>query len=136
MSKTDKKCTHCGEPIVKHGNSQIVNHTNIAQPDRVYFFCNKSCKMIWLAERQKNSKDKGFVCKYCGKVYDKKQGAAVHETWCDKNPNSRSHATIQNAEVLEVKNKTFTIEDVRDIDRVFGLTDEQIAKFVRRGGLK
>lgn len=132
MSKTDKKCAHCGEPIVKHGNSQIVNHTNIAQPDKVYFFCNKSCKMIWLAERQKQSRDNSFPCKYdCGKVFDKKQGAKIHETWCPKNPNSRSGP--KSMEKLEAKNKVFTIEEIREIDRVLELTDEQIANYVRRG---
>ena len=133
-SKTDKKCAHCEKLIVKRGNSTIVNFTNIEHPDKVYFFCSKSCKMIWLAERPKEEKDNSFACKYnCGKVFEKKKGATTHETWCDKNPNSRTYVRTESMEILEDKNKVFTIEEIREIDRAFKLSDEQIAGFVRRG---
>lgn len=131
MVNTYKLCTRCGKNIIQIRDIPIANHTNIEHPDDVHYFCSRECKLIWLAERMEKSEEavgeekETFKCKYCGRIFDKKKSATIHGSWCDKNPNARSRIT---------KNKLYTMEDIREIDRVFGLTDGQIARFVRGSG--
>ena len=124
--KTDKICAYCRKPIIDYKNSKMAYFSNVAL-DEQHFFCNPTCKKAWLAERlekSEESKQEVFKCKYCDKEFEKERGAITHETWCDKNPNGRPHI---------VKDKIYTIEDIREIDKAFKLTSEQIAKFVRSG---
>ena len=122
LAKTDKLCARCDKPIHQIRDIPIANHTNVEHPDDIHYFCGRDCKLIWLAKRMKESEQEVFICKYCKEEFEKEKGKVTHETWCLMNPNARPRV---------VKDKEYTIEDLRKIDRAIGLTDEQIAKFVR-----
>ena len=121
MKESKETCTRCGNIIIEYKTHPIVNWTNIEQPNKTYLFCSKPCKMVWLANRLEKSQEEKFICKYCGKSYDSKRARWTHEGRCKSNPKV----------LLHLSNKTYTMEDIREIDRAFGLTDEQIANFVR-----
>nr|BDI55168.1 MAG: Zn finger protein [uncultured archaeon] len=83
-----------------------------------------------------------FCCQYCNKVWDKQVSKSQHETWCSKNPNKREYRKAEKKikkkeKEPQVKPKTKTpkgidiIKELRDFDKVFGLTDEQIVRYIR-----
>lgn len=117
-------CTYCKKPIIDYRNSKIAYFSNVASGEQ-YFFCNPTCKKAWLAERLKKteeSEQEVFICQYCNSEWDSSRSREQHERHCIKNPESAA-----------ANRKVYTIEEIREIDRVFKLTDKQIAKFVRSG---
>ena len=93
--------------------------------DEQYFFCNPTCKKAWLAERlekTEESEQEVFKCKYCGSEWANSRSKSQHERHCVKNPES-----------VAANKRIYSIEEIREIDRVFKLTDKQIAAFVRKG---
>lgn len=131
MVKTDKLCARCGKNIIQIRDNPIANHTNIEHPGDVHYFCGRECKLIWLAERMENREDeKTFKCAYCGKGFNTDRGKWTHEGRCKDNPK----VAVLNKEPYVPDGDNYTIEDLRKIDRILGLTDGQIAKFVRGSG--
>ena len=93
--------------------------------DEQYFFCNPTCKKVWLAKRllkSEESEKEVFTCRYCESEWDSGRSKGQHERHCVKNPES-----------VAANRKVYSIEEIREIDRLFKLTDKQIAKFVRSG---
>ncbi len=98
---------------------------------------------------------KVFCCKYegCNKEWKSEISRLRHESWCPKNPKHRVSNRKPETEpkkkpkkpkkpkALNAKGKvgrppkkkppTFTVNDLRNIDKVFGLTDKQIIKYIR-----
>lgn len=92
---------------------------------------------------------KGFCCKYCDKEWEREISKTRHESWCPKNPHRRKYYRKNEGEKpkvepnpnkipkIEAENKVilqmdkFTVEELRKIDRSFGLTDEQIVNYIR-----
>lgn len=119
-------CHHCKKVLNSRGNSKTVYFTNTTL-DKVYTFCNKKCKINWLTEmklkkelkemKAVNGENK-FYCTYCESEWDTNRGKTHHERHCPENPN-------------KPKKRSYSIEEIREIDKVFGLTDAQIAKFIR-----
>lgn len=125
MVKTDKLCARCDKPVNQIRDLPIANHTNVEHPDDIHYFCSRDCKLIWLAERMEKteeSRQEVFICKYCETEWDNSRSRSQHERWCAKNPKS-----------VVSQRKVYSIEEIREIDRLFKLTDKQIAKFVRSG---
>ncbi len=83
-----------------------------------------------------------FCCQYCDEEWDKKKSKSQHERWCSKNPNQRKYrrtaAVKKPKKKAKNKSKTKTpkvidiIKELRDFDKIFGLTDEQIVKYMRK----
>ena len=80
-------------------------------------------------DKYKSNEKEKFTCSYCGDEWEKKTSKTQHERWCKSNPNARKHKN--DPKVKNPLRKEFTIKDIKEIDRVFGLTDEQIANFIR-----
>ena len=85
-----------------------------------------------------------FICKYCGSGWETSTSCRVHESWCTKNPNRRgyirSEKLVEEKKVVEEKkkpiiekkkDKVYTIEEIKELDSIISLSDEQIAKLVR-----
>lgn len=87
--------------------------------------------------------NKVFHCKYCDKGWDKERSNTQHERWCPKNPNPRTYrnkgSKKKKAKKPKIKPKLdailqseeFTVEDLRRIDKIFGLTDKEIIDYIR-----
>jgi hypothetical protein len=87
------------------------------------------------------------LCKYCESKWKSKFSKERHEAWCKKNPNRRtSHwnptTPKKPKKAKKPKGKTGAtlgrpvkinpiIKELKAFDKVFGLTDEQIAKYIR-----
>jgi len=85
-----------------------------------------------------NSKYEG-----CNKEWETDLSRIRHEMWCPKNPNARTYYKKPKTEAKkpkknEVKPKTKTpkekdiIKELKEFDKSFGLTDEQIVKYIRK----
>jgi len=82
-----------------------------------------------------------FCCQYCEKEWDNKLSNIQHERWCSNNPNKRKYKKAESVkkpkEEAQIKPKTKIpkgidiIKELRDFDKTFGLTDEQIVKYIR-----
>jgi len=82
-----------------------------------------------------------FCCQYCEKEWDNKLSNIQHERWCDKNPNPRKYRKEESVKKPKEKaqirayakkpRKIDIIKELRDFDKTFGLTDEQIVKYIR-----
>ena len=97
--------------------------------------------------------NKAFHCKYCDKGWDKKMSNIQHQRWCPKNPNPRTYrkGSVKKKKAKKTKTKPegekkpkdrpkkevilqlgeFTVEDLRRIDKIFGLTDKEIIDYIR-----
>lgn len=82
-----------------------------------------------------------FCCRYCDEEWDKKRSKSQHERWCSKNPNQRKYRKVisikkpkgKKAQITpEIKKGIDVIKELRDFNKIFGLTDEQIVKYIRR----
>jgi hypothetical protein len=73
-------------------------------------------------KKTEESEKETFKCKYCKSEWDSSRSRGQHERHCVKNPES-----------VAANRKVYSIEEIREIDRIFKLTDKQIAKFVRSG---
>lgn len=118
----------------------------------------KPPKIVELEEELDNiiNGKKNVVCSYCGKIWKSELSKLRHETWCRKNPNRRAshwNTPPANAKKKPKKPKTpktpkgkigrppkkivlhqweeFSIDDLRNIDKVFGLTDKQLIEYIR-----
>lgn len=96
-------------------------------------------------------KHETFDCKWCGKAFENDRSRSGHVGWCEKNPASegrreklgegqRKRRAREKREKEGKKeenplrlnpSKIYTIKDIREIDKIIGLTADQIAKFVR-----
>jgi len=86
---------------------------------------------------------KKFHCQYCDKEWDNDISRVRHESWCVKNPDHRKYYRKPESEVKNPKKKVQTksktkiskenniIKELRNFDKTFGLTDEQIVKYIR-----
>jgi len=79
-----------------------------------------------------------FCCQYCDKEWDKNRSKIQHERWCSNNPNPRKYrkegSVKDPKEKSQIKSKPKEIDvikELRDFDKSFGLTDEQIVKYIR-----
>ena len=83
-----------------------------------------------------------WVCQYCDSEWKSKISRDRHEAWCKKNPNRRTYKKpiSEGSEVKKPKKKTPVklktkpkdiIKELREFDKTFGLTDEQIVKYIR-----
>jgi len=83
-----------------------------------------------------------WTCQFDGSEWKSKISRDRHESWCKENPNRRTSYRKPETEVKKPKNpkkktpvKTKTlksvIKELKAFDKVFGLTDEQIAKYMR-----
>lgn len=87
-----------------------------------------------------NGKEK-FPCQFCEKNWKSKVSKERHEVWCPKNPNHRVSYRKPTTEVKKKPKNTKTdkpkpkskdiIKELKAFDKIFGLTDEQIAKYIR-----
>lgn len=84
-----------------------------------------------------------FCCQYCDEEWDKKRSKSQHERWCSNNPNQRKYRTTKSVKKTKVRKAQITpktkiskeidiIKELRDFDKIFGLTDEQIVKYMRK----
>jgi len=105
----------------------------------------KTDKLVELKEEFDNiiNGKEVFCCQYCDEEWDKKSSRSQHEIWCSKNPNKREYRKTKTKgkkkeKEPQVKSKTKTskridiIKELRKFDKVFGLTDEQIVKYIRK----
>ena len=89
-----------------------------------------------------------WVCQFCESEWKSKNSRERHEAWCKENPNGRKSyrkpvSTPKAKKSKKSKNgaklgrppKTHKSKDIikelKEFDKVFGLTDEQIAKYIR-----
>lgn len=95
-----------------------------------------------------------FKCQYCGKKWKKEKSRVQHERWCPEGPNPRTYKNKEKVkpkvEPKKVEGTTYTeramgkrpvggrpkkevgiIKELKDFDKVFGLTDAQIIKYIR-----
>jgi len=82
-----------------------------------------------------------FCCQYCEKEWDNERSNFQHERWCSNNPNKREYRKTETVkkpkEKAQITPKTKIpkgidiIKELRDFDKIFGLTDEQIVKYMR-----
>lgn len=82
-----------------------------------------------------------FCCQYCEKEWDNDRSNFQHERWCDKNPNKREYRKTETVKKPKKEDQIKTkakiskeidiIKELRDFDKIFGLTDEQIVKYMR-----
>ena len=83
-----------------------------------------------------------FCCQYCDEEWDTKRSKGQHERWCDKNPNQRGYRKTgkevkKQEKESQIKSKIrkpkgiSIIEELRNFDKILGLTDEQIVKYIR-----
>lgn len=91
-----------------------------------------------------------FYCQFCEQEWDKNRSKIQHERWCKKNPNPRQYRNKRfsfqepekkkpkkKQEKAKIKSKTKIpkgnniIKELKEFDKTFGLTDEQIVKYIR-----
>lgn len=84
-----------------------------------------------------------FYCQFCEQEWDNDRSKIQHERWCSKNPNQRQYRKIKTEDKkpekrkAKIKPKIETlkgidiIKELREFDKVFGLTDKQIVKYIR-----
>ena len=95
--------------------------------------------------KEPESEPDEFRCHYCGKQWTSKISKDRHESWCEDNPNRRKHHKNPVSEPKNEKKETRAkprgrpknlkekdiIKELREFDKTFGLTDEQIVKYIR-----
>ena len=87
-----------------------------------------------------------WCCQFCDSEWKSKVSRDRHEAWCKENPYRRTSYRKPMTEVKEklkkpkkIKKKTplkiitlkSVIKELKTFDKIFGLTDEQIAKYIR-----
>lgn len=102
-----------------------------------------------------NGKEK-IKCSFCGKKWKSNTSRLRHEIWCEENPNGRTSYRKPETEVKKkpkkpkqkvgrpLKNpktsqtkktpkipKIDIIKELKEFDKTFGITDEQIVKYIR-----
>ena len=91
---------------------------------------------------EKLPKLEGFACQFCGKAWDAEISKNRHEAWCIKNPNQRKYRKDETEVEKKPKKpkprgrpKTIKeydiIKELKEFDKTFGITDEQIVKYIR-----
>jgi len=83
-----------------------------------------------------DKKGNELLCQYCESKWDSKASRTQHERWCDNNPNKREYRKTKPEKPEEPKEEiiiedNYIIKELKDFDRVFGLTDKQIVKYIR-----
>ncbi len=91
------------------------------------------------------------ICSYCNRIWKSKTSRLRHEAWCPDNPNHRvsyrkpetkPKKKPKKPKASDAKRKVgrppkkhqweaFTVDDLRNIDKVFGLTDKEIIEYIR-----
>lgn len=78
-----------------------------------------------------------YDCQYCESKWKSNASLHQHENWCKKNPNKR---TYRKKDIKKPKKKSKKeiiitdnniIKDLKVFDKLFGLTDDQIVKYIR-----
>lgn len=87
---------------------------------------------------------KEFPCQYCGKEWKSEISKLRHEPWCPKNPNQRKYRRTGTKVKKKPKRPKADpkpegkpkkvepiIKELREFDKTFGITDQQIVKYIR-----
>ncbi len=87
---------------------------------------------------------KEFPCQYCGKEWKSEISKLRHEPWCPKNPNQRKYRKTGTKVKKKPKRPKADpkpggrhkkvepiIEELREFDKTFGITDQQIVRYIR-----
>ena len=81
---------------------------------------------------------KVFNCQHCDKEWGSDLSRLRHESWCPKNPDGRSYYKKPKKKVqskpkpkIKISKGKDIIKELKEFDKTFGLTDEQIVKYIR-----
>ena len=89
------------------------------------------------------NKKKFFNCRYCDKEWGSDLSRLRHESWCPKNPDGRLYykkptkvPVKKPKKKVQSKTKISKGKDIinvlRGFDKTFGLTEEQMVKYIRK----